>query len=75
MYYEQIFFKVFYIYNMPLIFFREQLKIYNQFSPYFDEIINRKINYKSLSDIEQDIYPYMVINKFFYITNISILIP
>jgi len=44
--------------------FSEQLQTFNQFSQYFNEILNTKLNYKTLSDIQQGIHSYMVINGF-----------
>lgn len=41
--------------------FSEQHQILNQFLQYFNEIINTKIEYKTLSDTEQDIFSHMVI--------------
>lgn len=39
----------------------EQLQILDQFSQYFHDIMNTKINFKTLSDTQQDIHSYMVI--------------
>ncbi|KAL4121874.1 hypothetical protein QTP88_014296 [Uroleucon formosanum] len=39
----------------------EQLQILNQFSQYFNDIMNTKINFKTLSDTQQGIHSYMVI--------------
>lgn len=39
----------------------EQLQILNQFSQYFNDIMNTKINFKTLSDIQQGIHSYMVV--------------
>jgi len=49
---------------MHIFDFSEQLQIFNQFSQYFDDILNTTINYKTLSDIQQGIHSYMVINDF-----------
>lgn len=40
--------------------FSEQHQILNQFLQSFNEIINTKIEYKTLSDTEQDIFSHMV---------------
>jgi len=49
---------------MHMFDFSEQLQIFNQFSQYFNDILNTTINYKTLSDIQQGIHSYMVINGF-----------
>lgn len=49
---------------MHMFDFSEQLQIFNQFSQYFNDILNMTINYKTLSDIQQGIHSYMVINDF-----------
>lgn len=43
--------------------FSEQLQILNEFSQYFNDILNTKMHFKTLSDTEQGIHSYMVITN------------
>jgi len=46
-----------------ILIFSEQLQILNQFIQLFNKIISTKIKYKVLSDTDQGIHSYMVINE------------
>lgn len=58
-------------------FFSEQFQILHQYIAFFNGIVNAKINYKTLSDVEQDIHSYMVFNEIYsiYIHFKNIIIP